>query len=159
MKDGTYETRRCTAHRTNGEPCRSFATHGGTVCRVHGGSAPQVKAAAAERLRELVDPAITALHGLLTAESEAARLGAARDVLDRNGYRPEQKVRLNGHLDIDVETLVLNRVDALHRIGVTATPEIVGDDVWDLSTIDASMACLDAEESSFTQTAPSPWPE
>jgi len=40
------QARRCSARRTNGEPCRAYAIVGGTVCRVHGGSAPQVRHAA-----------------------------------------------------------------------------------------------------------------
>lgn len=52
---------RCVAHRQDGEPCRAHAIHGGTVCRVHGGSAPQVKRKAAERLAEVRDAAITKL--------------------------------------------------------------------------------------------------
>src|SRR3712207_320594 len=41
--------RPCSAHRKNGEPCRNFAIVGGRVCPAHGGRAPQVRAAAAER--------------------------------------------------------------------------------------------------------------
>jgi hypothetical protein len=43
---------RCRAKRTNGEPCRAYPIHGADVCRTHGGSAPQVKAAAKRRLAE-----------------------------------------------------------------------------------------------------------
>ena len=43
--------RRCVAHKKrNGEQCRNWAIRGGTVCRYHGGSAPNVKRAAAQRL-------------------------------------------------------------------------------------------------------------
>lgn len=45
-------TRRCSARRSNGQPCKNRPLIGATVCRVHGGSAPQVKAAAARRLAE-----------------------------------------------------------------------------------------------------------
>lgn len=45
-------TRRCTAHRTNGEPCKRPPIRGGTVCASHGGSAPAVRAAADRRLAE-----------------------------------------------------------------------------------------------------------
>jgi hypothetical protein len=41
----------CTARRKNDEPCGSKAIRGGTVCRMHSGGAPQVKGAAAARLR------------------------------------------------------------------------------------------------------------
>jgi hypothetical protein len=44
------QAKRCTAHRTNGQPCKGWAVHGTNVCSAHGGRAPQVKAAAAERL-------------------------------------------------------------------------------------------------------------
>lgn len=42
--------RRCSARRTNGEPCRCCAIVGGTVCRVHGGAATQVRRAAVRRV-------------------------------------------------------------------------------------------------------------
>lgn len=40
------QARPCGARRTNGEPCKAYAIVGGTVCRAHGGSAPQVRRAA-----------------------------------------------------------------------------------------------------------------
>ena len=43
---------RCTASRKDGKPCGSWAIKGATVCRVHGGAARQVRAAAARRLAE-----------------------------------------------------------------------------------------------------------
>jgi hypothetical protein len=48
---------RCTAHRTNGQPCARAPIKGHTVCATHGGSAPQVKDAAA---RHLAVAAVTA---------------------------------------------------------------------------------------------------
>ncbi|MEJ2860549.1 HGGxSTG domain-containing protein [Actinomycetospora flava] len=39
----------CTARRRDGKRCRSAPVHGAAVCRMHGGAAPQVRAAAAER--------------------------------------------------------------------------------------------------------------
>jgi hypothetical protein len=45
-----YEARRCTARSTtSGERCKKFAIVGGTVGDRHGGRAPQVRRAAAER--------------------------------------------------------------------------------------------------------------
>lgn len=41
----------CRSLRTDGEPCERWAIAGGTVCPAHGGSAPQVKAAARRRLQ------------------------------------------------------------------------------------------------------------
>ncbi len=42
----------CTARRRDGSPCGSYAIRGGSVCRMHGGAAPQVKHAAHMRLLE-----------------------------------------------------------------------------------------------------------
>jgi hypothetical protein len=42
---------RCTAHSARtGQPCRRWAIYGATVCPSHGGRAPQVRKAAAERV-------------------------------------------------------------------------------------------------------------
>jgi hypothetical protein len=41
---------RCTARKSNGEPCSQRPIRGGTVCYTHGGSTPQVRAAANVRL-------------------------------------------------------------------------------------------------------------
>jgi hypothetical protein len=43
---------RCTGRNNQGEPCGNYPIRGATVCRSHGGSAPQVRAAAAERVVE-----------------------------------------------------------------------------------------------------------
>lgn len=43
---------KCKAKKTDGSPCKAWAIKGGEVCRVHGGRAPQVKAAAARNLAE-----------------------------------------------------------------------------------------------------------
>jgi hypothetical protein len=59
---------------------------GATVCRYHGGAAPQVIAKARERFLEAVDPALAVLERLvMNAKSESVRLRAALDILDRAG--------------------------------------------------------------------------
>jgi hypothetical protein len=60
--------------RKNGEPCGAKAIRGGTVCRMHGGGAPQVKAAAAARLRAVVDPARAVLEYSMNYSPGRARL-------------------------------------------------------------------------------------
>jgi hypothetical protein len=55
MQKGT-PSRRCRARRKSGKPCGNPPMAGGFVCRMHGGSAPQVKRAAAQRLADLIDP-------------------------------------------------------------------------------------------------------
>ena len=55
------------------------------MCLTHGGSAPQVKAAAAARLRAMVDPALGVLEYAMKRKDKDLRgaLAAAKEVLDR----------------------------------------------------------------------------
>lgn len=53
--------RRCVARsKTTGEQCKKPAMHGCTVCRAHGGAAPQVRARAEQRVIEEHARALTA---------------------------------------------------------------------------------------------------
>ena len=88
---------RCSATTRSGKQCAGPAIAGGTVCRMHGGSAPQVKAAARERLMALQPLAIQTLHNLLNREEfPTVQLGAARDVLDRTEGKAIESVQLTG---------------------------------------------------------------
>jgi hypothetical protein len=44
---------RCTARRTNGEPCKAWSVHGCWVCRAHGGAKTAVREAGQLRLFRL----------------------------------------------------------------------------------------------------------
>ena len=70
-----------------GRPCRAWAIRGGTVCRAHGGAAPQVKRRAAERaeLAELVAavPPVSPAQAMLEA-AHLARVLLLR-LIDRHG--------------------------------------------------------------------------
>lgn len=46
------ESRKCTGRRRDGSRCGNAPVRGALVCRMHGGSAPQVRAKAAQRLAE-----------------------------------------------------------------------------------------------------------
>ena len=73
------------------------------VCAMHAGKAPMALAKAADaieraqmRLRGLTPLAIDAIERLLReADSEAAILGAARDVLDRSGLKAKDQIELD----------------------------------------------------------------
>lgn len=69
--------RRCTATNRSGERCGRAPIPGGTVCRVHGGAAPAVKAAAERRL------------ALQQAESHVANNVRARGRLNLRGVYEE----------------------------------------------------------------------
>ena len=74
---------------------------GQTVCATHGGKPPQALAKAQAtmeladmRLRGLTVPAVDLIERLLTAESEAVQLGAAKDVLNRGGLKATDRVEV-----------------------------------------------------------------
>jgi hypothetical protein len=51
--EAASDDRRCTAHNAKtGAPCKAWAIAGGRVCAGHGGRAPQVREAAAQRHQE-----------------------------------------------------------------------------------------------------------
>ena len=85
--------RRCKAHKKNGDQCKNASVPGATVCRFHGGAAKHVKAAARARLENAADLMAKQLLGIaLTAESEAVKLAAIKDSLDRAGLKPPAEV-------------------------------------------------------------------
>ena len=97
-------TRYCTAHRSDGEPCRGQAIRGGAVCIVHGGMAPQVKRSADERIRDLVDPSLNRIARTIADDANPAlALAAARDILDRAGYKATEKIQSDGRTVIEIE--------------------------------------------------------
>jgi hypothetical protein len=70
---------------------------------MHGGMAPQALRSAAERLAALVDPALAALAQLVdSAESDMVRLAAIKDVLDRAGYKPRERVEQSSTLKVEI---------------------------------------------------------
>jgi hypothetical protein len=78
----------CTATTTAGHPCRKAAIAGGTVCATHGGTAPQVRNAAAIRVAvarwgrgvPTADPWDVLLRAMTVAE---LRANQHADALDR----------------------------------------------------------------------------
>lgn len=89
---------RCTAKsKRSQKPCNNPAIKGGTVCRMHGGGAPQVKASALERLRALQPKAILVLEDLLERdEFPTVQMAAVRDVLDRTEGKATESLRVSG---------------------------------------------------------------
>ena len=95
----------CTAHARNGDTCTQPAIKGATVCKMHGGSAPQVKDAARRRLWELIDPVLTRLFDIaLKEEDPRVALVAIRDVLDRAGLTEPKRVEVITIDMIEAET-------------------------------------------------------
>lgn len=104
----------CTAKRSNGEPCKGQAIQGGAVCRVHGGSAPQVRAKAAERLAALVNPAIAVLAASMRqSKDKRLALSAAVDVLNRNNLGGKKQMEISA--GPSVAEILRERQEALQR--------------------------------------------
>jgi len=71
---------------------------------MHGGSSRQALAAAEDRLKALVHPAISGLAELINkADSDSVRLSAIRDLLDRTGYKLPEKLETSGDTTIRVQ--------------------------------------------------------
>lgn len=111
VPSGLKRGQRCSAHsKRTGNPCTQPAIAGATVCRMHGGSAPQVKAAAKERLMALQPLAIQTLNTLLQRdEFPTVQLGAARDVLDRTEGKAAEQVQMNVTGSIDIIAILRQR--------------------------------------------------
>ena len=94
--DGREPKRRCTARRTNGQPCRKAASAGMQVCRNHGGAAPQVKAKARVRLEMAADRMAQELLGIATNDKVPAyvKLEGIKTALDRAGIGAKQAVEV-----------------------------------------------------------------
>jgi hypothetical protein len=129
---------RCVAHRKNGNQCLRPARLGATVCRFHGGNAPQVIAKARERIELAADRMARELLGIATtADSEAVKLAAVKDALDRAGLSPKQAVDVAVELKPWEELLRdavfdmrSTREEAAARRGLTQPkPEIVDAEV------------------------------
>ncbi len=91
------------------------------VCRMHGGSSPQVKEKAHRLvLEELVGPALVRLKQLVEDDSTpaAVQLGAVRDILDRTGYKAPARVEWDvippiGVLEGWIDQLIAEELDRL----------------------------------------------
>lgn len=94
-KEG-FNPLKCQAHsKRSGNQCQKPPIPGGTVCRMHGGAAPQVKKAALERLMAYQDRAIDRLFGLVEQRAfPSTAYQAVRDVLDRTMGKPAESVQV-----------------------------------------------------------------
>lgn len=91
------ERPRCVATaKGSRQRCKRPPIPGGTVCKKHGGGAPQVQAAAARRLADLIPKAVEYYDWLLSQKDyPSAGLGAANAVWDREKGKPQESVALN----------------------------------------------------------------
>lgn len=90
VPQGTVPAQRCSAKRSNGTPCKRWAIVGGNVCPTHGGSAPQVRAAAQRRIQQRVLSAVDIAWRMIEDEDVPAAVRARLliDLQDRAGLKP-----------------------------------------------------------------------
>jgi hypothetical protein len=113
VRDLMEHARLCGRTRRNGTPCRKYAIQGGTVCRLHGGSALQVIAAAKLRLALSADAVTARLVKIALSKrtKDADVIAAAKDPLDRAGVRAERAPDANAGRG----TVLWEEFVAIHR--------------------------------------------
>ena len=91
----------CHATSRKGVQCKQPAIPGGAVCRYHGGGAPQVKAAAMERLRAMQPKALDTIDRLMDREEfPTVQLAASKAVIDWTEGRAQDKQDVTVHVSL-----------------------------------------------------------
>lgn len=135
MRDRMEAETRCKARRRNGSPCKNYAIKGAAVCRLHGGAAPQVRAAAQVRLLMASDNLMASLLKIADDESipVQVRLAAIRDGLDRANIVGTQQVAIELGVKPDWEQRLVD-AGAVRRVEIDW--EGVGEDVVDAEIVE-----------------------
>jgi len=102
---------RCHAHtKSTGALCKYPAVPGATVCRHHGGGAPQVREKASAYLMGLAYPAAVKMGELINHRNGMIALAASKDVMDRVIGKAVQPVESDGRTIIEIEFVNRGRV-------------------------------------------------
>jgi hypothetical protein len=109
---GSVASVRCTARTSSGRPCKRWAILGGTVCPTHGGSAPQVRAAAQRRIVAAVLPNLQTAQDMIDDPEipAATRARLLIDWFDRAGLKP-----VDVHAHVHTETSAQDLDEAMRR--------------------------------------------
>jgi hypothetical protein len=155
-REGTLPegSHRCIATRSNGEPCRAWPVRGTSVCKWHGGSAPQVKRKAQERLEFAADKAAQKLIEFMNSSKVPypVRLQACRDLLDRAGLKAGTELTIQlRKFEQDIEGLF---VDVVSDDIVDA--QVVEDEGDPLQLVDRSETVRSREKRATSSSTPTP---
>jgi hypothetical protein len=113
--------RQCVAHKKTGDRCKNAALSGAKVCKFHGGAAKHVRNAARARLANAADRMAKELLNMATDDnvSDAVKLNAIRDALDRAGLKPG--------VEVEITTKPIDQIlDGLEGIEAAAATRFVG---------------------------------
>jgi hypothetical protein len=142
----------CSAHTSSGKQCRRQAVKGATVCYVHGGAAPQVRAAAARRLAEreaaasLADVEVTPIGNPLEALAEVAE--EARAFM---GYAAAKVAELDRLDDVSPSTHMeyLRPMVALYERATERTAKLLAD--WVRLGFDERMVAMHERQADLVE--------
>ena len=118
--------RLCTAKSSRtGKPCGRWAMKGQSICATRGGRSPQALTRAEKmvelaelKLRGLAGPAVATLEDLVTnASSEAVRLAAARDLVDRSVGRATERIQAAAAITVKRPSEPPRVSERLHVLG------------------------------------------
>lgn len=101
LQNKTSNKVKCKAKsKRSGKQCTNPPIRGGTVCRMHGGAAPQVRAKAEEQLRMARDELMEILLTIARDATQSAsdRLKAITWALERAGFKAGLDLDIRGEL-------------------------------------------------------------
>lgn len=154
--DPVHDRTRCTARTRSGRGCKNPPILGGTVCRMHGGSAPAVRAAANRRLLAMVLPALARLDAIVRKPetSDADRIRAIVEVLNRTGFSGKTEIELTvAPWQAIIEDIVMDVPDGWE----SPTPAFERDEDFKEPAIESG-EIVDAEIIDEPVAAPAPAP-
>ena len=103
-----------------GKPCIRPVVRGHTVCRSHGGG--QILAAAQRRLLDAIDPTINRLITVIeTSKHDPSVVSACKDLLDRAGLKPADKLQVEAVEVLDPGREALSDADLQLLIATAKT--------------------------------------
>ena len=102
----------CKATSRKGTRCGQPAIPGGTVCRYHGGAAPQVIFKAKERLAALAPKAVRVLDALLSREEfPTVQFQAARFIAEQEVGKAHESVSM----EVSGEVTLASKIAAARK--------------------------------------------
>lgn len=132
------ETSRCTATARTGLQCAKYSIPGGTVCHIHGGNAPQVRAAALSRLTEVRDMALDRLLEAMAPPESSMFAVEVKDLLAVVDKLTGKVQLLSGEATTREETVQVDeiRLRLDERLATLARRVQANEEIIDVKVVD-----------------------